>query len=59
MFRKLLWKFAFKKIYLITCPTNETNNYLKSLNLCDEKKLKILFDPIIHVNKINKKKKRK
>ena len=57
MFRKLLWKFAFKKIYLITCPTNETNNYLKSLNLCDEKKLKILFDPIIHVNKINKKKK--
>ena len=28
MFRNL-WKFAFKKIYLITCPTNATNNYLK------------------------------
>ena len=55
IFRKLLWKLAFKKIHLITCPTNETNNYLKSLNLCDEKKLKILFDPIIHVSKINKK----
>ena len=55
MFRKLLWKFAFKKIYLITCPTKETNNYLKSLNLCDEKKLKVLFDPIINVGEINKK----
>ena len=55
IFRKLLWKIAFKKIYLITCPTNETNNYLKSLNICDEKKLKILFDPIIHVSKINSK----
>jgi len=59
MFRKLLWKFAFKKIYLITCPTNATNNYLKSLNLCDEKKLKILFDPIIHVSKVNSKIKEK
>ena len=55
IFRKLLWKIALKKIHLITCPTNETNNYLKSLNICDEKKLKILFDPIIHVSKINKK----
>ena len=55
MFRRLLWKFAFKKIYLITCPTKETNNYLKSLNLCDEKKLKVLFDPIINVGEINKK----
>ena len=55
MFRKLLWKLAFKKIHLITCPTNETNNYLKSLNLCDKKKFKILFDPIIHVSKINNK----
>ena len=35
--RKFLWKIAFKKIHLITCPTQETYKYIKSLNLCDEK----------------------
>ncbi len=55
-FRKLLWKIAFKKIYLITCPTNNTLNYIKQLNLVDESKLKLLYDPIIEISKINKKK---
>jgi len=30
--RKLLWKVALKKIYLVTCPTYNTLNYLKDLN---------------------------
>ena len=55
-FRKLLWKIFFKKIYLITCPTNNTLNYIKQLNLVDESKLKLLYDPIIEISKINKKK---
>ena len=59
IFRKLLWKIALKKIYLVTCPTQETYKYLKSLNLCDEKKLKILYDPIIHVKEIKKNKNKK
>lgn len=59
IFRKLLWKIALKKIYLITCPTQHTSEYLKSLKLCDEKRLKVLLDPIIIVRETNKKIKEK
>jgi glycosyltransferase involved in cell wall biosynthesis len=58
-FRKLLWKIALKKIYLITCPTYNTLNYLKSLNIVDNSKIKLLYDPVINVRSINKKKKEK
>ena len=54
--RKFLWRRAFKKIYLITCPTNNTLNYIKSLNLVDDSKLKLLYDPVINIKEINKKK---
>lgn len=57
--RKVLWKITFKRIYLITCPTNNTLNYLKSLNLTDSTKFKLLYDPIINVKEINKKTKNK
>ncbi len=59
LFRKILWKISLKNIHLITCPSKETYQYLKNLKLCDENKLKILYDPIIHIkeirNNINKK----
>ncbi len=55
--RKFLWKFALKKIYLITCPTKNTLNYITSLNLVDPSKIKLLYDPIINVREINTKKK--
>ena len=54
IFRKFLWKFAFKKIHIITCPTNNTLNYIKSLNLVDNSKIKLLFDPVINVREIKK-----
>ena len=57
--RKLLWKIAFKKIYLITCPTNNTLNYIKSLNLTDPKKIKLLYDPVISTKEIRNKKREK
>ena len=38
IFRKFLWKIALKKTFLITCPTKETYNYIKSLKLCNEEK---------------------
>ena len=59
IFRKLLWKLALKKVYIITCPTQQTSEFIKSLKLCDENKLKVLFDPIIDVSEINKSKKEK
>lgn len=54
-FRRLLWKISLKKFYLITCPTVATLEYLKSLNLVNEKKIRILYDPIIEVKEIKKK----
>ena len=32
-FRKILWKITLKKFYLVTCPTESTYNYIKSLNI--------------------------
>ena len=55
-FRKFLWKLTLKKIYLITCPSENTLKYIKSLNLVDNSKIKLLYDPIISVKEINKKK---
>ena len=57
--RKFLWKLTLKKIYLITCPTENTFKYIKSLNLVDTSKIKLLYDPIINVKEINKKKNEK
>ncbi len=53
-FRKVLWKLISKKIYLVTCPTVTTLNYLISLNIFDAKKLKILYDPIIDIKEKSK-----
>jgi glycosyltransferase involved in cell wall biosynthesis len=51
--RLFLWRILLKKIYIVTCPTFATYEYLKSLNIVPIEKLKILYDPIISVNEIN------
>ena len=53
--RKFFWKMAFKKIFVVTCPTLNTLNYIKSLNIIDEKKLVLLYDPVINIKEFNKK----
>ncbi len=53
-FRKLLWKSISKKIFLITCPTNQTKNDLLKLKIFPANKIKVLFDPIIEVKEISK-----
>ena len=58
-FRKFLWKMTLKKTYLITCPTENTLKYIKSLNLVDSSKIKLLYDPVIRVEEMNRKKKEK
>jgi glycosyltransferase involved in cell wall biosynthesis len=57
--RKNLWKLALKKIYIVTCPTNNTLKYLKKLNIVNENKLRLLYDPVLNVKKIQKEKKEK
>jgi len=54
-FRKILWKYSLQKIYYVTCPTKSTAKYLKSLNIVNSDKIKILYDPVIDSEEINKK----
>ena len=55
--RKIYWTLFAKNVFIVTCPTISTLNSLKKLNIFPEQKLKILYDPIINVNKIQKNKK--
>lgn len=57
-FRKTLWKIALKKTYCVTCPTNNTLEYIKRLNLVDHSKLKLLYDPVINLKEVIKKRKK-
>ncbi len=52
LFRKNLWKFLSKKIYNITCPSDDLKNQLIKNDIFLEKKLFFLPDPIINVKKI-------
>ena len=59
IFRKFLWKIALKKIHLITCPTKNTLNYIKSFNFVESSKIRLLYDPVLNIKEINKRKKEK
>ena len=43
-----------KKIYMVTCPSEQTRKDLLKTGIFLKKNLKILYDPIIDVNRINK-----
>ncbi len=51
--RKILWKIAIKKIYRITCPTEDTYRDLSKFEFL-KNKLTVLRDPIIHCAQILK-----
>ena len=55
--RYLFWKISLKNVYKITCPTEETLNYLKQTKLVDNNKLLLVYDPIIDMKDFLKKKK--
>ena len=57
--RYIFWKLFSKKIYRVTCPTTETYEYLKKMNIFDKNKLFVLRDPIIQLHEFLKKKKEK
>lgn len=59
LFRKFLWKILLKKVYLITCPTNQTRKFIIEEKLLSANKVVLLQDPIIIVERINQMKKDK
>ena len=52
--RYYLWKIALQKIFMVTFPTIETMNYFKTLQIVDERKISLLYDPIISTKEITK-----
>ena len=52
LLRLFFWKLSVKNIYALTCPTNETKNYLVEKNFIDKSKLFTLYDPIISSKEI-------
>tara|TARA_B100001057_G_scaffold175337_1_gene175973 strand:- start:16975 stop:18117 length:1143 start_codon:yes stop_codon:yes gene_type:complete len=54
--RRFFWSIFSKNIYKVTCPTISTYNKLKELNIFPVRKLEIMYDPVISVKHINKKK---
>ncbi len=57
--RKFFWSKLSHKVEYITCPTVSTYNTLKDLNIFPVYKLKLLYDPIISINEIRRKKNKK
>ena len=58
-FRKFYWKTCGNVFFRITSPTNATINHLHLIKIFDEKKIFLLQDPIIDIQKIEKLKKQK
>ncbi len=54
--RLLIWKITLKKVCIITCPTLGTKNYIEKLNLIEQKKIFLLYDPVISPKLIQEKK---
>ena len=59
LFRKFIWRNALKKIHLVTCPTLKTQEYILKQNLVSKDKIELLYDPVINVREIQKKRNQK
>ena len=51
IFRKFLWKITSNKIYKVTTPTKLIAKELIKNKIFSDKKIEVLFDPIITLNK--------
>jgi glycosyltransferase involved in cell wall biosynthesis len=52
-FRKIFWKIANKKIYIVTTPTLSTKKYLLVNKVFDPNKIKVVRDPVINIKDIS------
>lgn len=57
--RKIIWKLCCNKIRYITCPSIDAKKDIIKLGIFEEKKILVLYDPIIDPKKINQLKKEK
>lgn len=57
--RFFFWKIFTKKLEYITCPTIHTCKFIQSFNFLNNEKVKVIYDPILNLKKIIKKKNEK
>jgi glycosyltransferase involved in cell wall biosynthesis len=50
--RRLIWRLASKKLYLVTTPTKLTLDYLKNKKVIDKNKIVLLKDPVFRIRQI-------
>lgn len=55
--RLFIWKITLKKIYLITCPTLATKEFISQSGIINHDKVALLYDPALSPRLIQKKKK--
>ncbi len=55
-FRKKLWMFSGKKIFIVTCPTDDLKKNLIENEIFEKTKLVKLYDPVINIKEFIKKK---
>jgi len=55
IFRTFFWKKISKKIYMVTCPSEETKKDLIKSNIFSGEKLKVIHDPILDIKEIHRK----
>ena len=54
-FRIFFWKKISKKIYMVTCPSEQTKKDLIKSNIFSGEKLKVIHDPILDIKEIHRK----
>ena len=57
--RFFFWKIFTRKLNYITCPTNDTLKNIKSFNFIDNSRIKAVYDPVLNLKEIIKKKNEK
>ena len=54
LFRKILWKISSKNIFKVVCPSEELKNFFLDNSIFVDEQIKVIEDPHLDVNKINK-----
>ena len=54
-FRIFFWRKISDRIYMVTCPSEQTKKDLIKSNIFPEEKLKVIYDPILEIKEIQKK----
>ncbi len=53
--RKFFWKLCSKNIHIVTCPSEELKDQLNRLNIFEKKKIVVLYDSVINIKEVKKK----